>query len=261
MNQHTKALEFHRLHRESHPLVLPNAWDVASARAFAAAGFPAIATSSLAVAATLGYEDGEQISRDEMLDVVRRIARAVDVPVTADLEAGYGATPEAVGTTVGAAIEAGAVGMNLEDSRGDVPPALFDAGQQVARIQAAREAAARHGVPFFINARIDVYLMQIGEPESRLAETAARARLYRAAGADCLFVPGVRDAAPIGALVGAIEAPVSVLAGAGTPPVAELGRLGVTRVSVGSGAFRATLNIVRDVARELLDHGTYTRLG
>jgi 2-methylisocitrate lyase-like PEP mutase family enzyme len=241
-------------------LVLPNAWDVASARVVEAAGARAVATSSAAVAAALGYPDGERLPRESMLEVVRRIAAAVAVPVTADVEAGYGRSPEELAATTRGVLAAGAVGINLEDGTGDSAAPLRPLAEQVERIRAVRAAATAAGVPLVINARVDVYLAQAGPPESRCAETVRRSSAYREAGADCLFVPGVSDADLIARLVREAGGPLSLLAGRATPPVSELERLGVARVSVGSGLMRAALGFVRDAARELLTAGTHTRL-
>ncbi len=245
-----RATTLRRLHDRSRILVLANVWDVASALAVEAAGFPAIATASAGISASLGYRDGEQIPREEMLHVVARIAQAVRVPVTADLEGGYG---DPAGT-VEAALRAGAVGMNLEDGSHDQAP-LAGIEAQAAKIRAARAAADRLGVPFVINARTDVYLQRGGD--ERFAQAVQRARAYLAAGADCIFVPGVRDAETIGRLADAIDAPLNVLAGAGSPDVATLFRLGVARVSTGPGLMRTALTAARRAAEELRDHGSY----
>jgi 2-methylisocitrate lyase-like PEP mutase family enzyme len=234
-------------------LVLPNAWDVASARVVEEAGFPAVATSSAGVAAVLGYPDGERVPRDEMLGMVSRIARAVRVPVTADLEAGYGSA----GATVEAALRAGAVGMNLEDGRRD-EKALATVEEHAASVREARAAADRLGVHFVINARTDVYLARVGPEAERFDHALRRAAAYLAAGADCIFVPGVRDAETIGRLAAAIRGPLNVLAGPGTPPVAKLASLGVARVSAGSNPMRAALTAARRAVEEMRDRGTYS---
>jgi 2-methylisocitrate lyase-like PEP mutase family enzyme len=233
-------------------LVLPNAWDVASARVVEEAGFPALATSSAGIAAVLGYADGERVPRDEMLDMVSRIVRAVRVPVTADLEAGYGS----VGATVEAALRAGAVGMNLEDGRGGT--ALATVEEHAASVREARAAADRIGVHFVINARTDVYLARVGPEAERFDHALRRAAAYLAAGADCIFVPGVRDAETIGRLAAAIRGPLNILAGPGTPPVATLLSLGVARVSAGSAPMRAALTTARRAAEEMRDRGTFS---
>ncbi len=264
MNAHTqreRAERLRDLHSGSAVLVLPNVWDVASALVVARAGYSALATTSAGIAATLGYPDGERISRDEMLAVVARIAAAVDLPVTADMEAGYGATVAAAVATAEGVIAAGSVGLNLEDAvdahdAGSEP--LADVAIQVEKIRAIRAVAAERGVPLVVNARTDVYLAQVGAPDGRFAETVRRLNAYREAGADSLFVPGVRDAKTIGRLVGAVAGPLNILVGAGTPPIPELARLGVARVSVGSGLYRAALTLAERGAVELRDRGTYT---
>jgi len=253
-----KAEALRRLHQGPRLLVLPNAWDVASALVVEAAGYPAVATSSAGVAFALGHPDGERISRGEMAEAVGRIAARVRVPVTADMEAGYGRTPEAAAETVRAVIAAGAVGMNLEDAPTDEEGTLLDMGLQADRVRAAREAGTAAGVPFVINARTDVFLGQIGAPETRLAHAARRLNAYRAAGADSLFAPGVTDRETIAALVCEVAGPLNVLAGAGCPPVPELEAMGVRRLSLGSGVMRATLGLVRRIAAELRGPGTYT---
>lgn len=248
-----RAETLRALHDRSRVLVLPNAWDVVSAKIVESAGFPAVATSSAAVAWSLGYPDGERIARDEMLGVAARIARAVHVPVTADLEAGYGDP----GGTVEAALAAGVVGMNLEDGTSDAQAPLFEVAVATDHIRRARAAADRAGVPFFINARTDVYLRQVGEASSRLERTLERAKAYREAGADCIFVPGVDDATTIGALARGIDAPINVLARSTSPSVPDLARLGVARVSLGSGTACIALTAFRAAAENLRERGTF----
>ena len=256
--QRERAERLRALHRPPPILVLPNAWDVASALAFAALPqCQAIATSSAGVAVALGYPDGEAIPRDVMLEAVARIAAAVELPVTADLEAGYGPAPEDAAATADGAIDAGAVGLNLEDGTDEGDGRLVEAAAHAAKVRAVREVARRRDVPLVLNARVDVYLRGVGEPETRLDETVARAAAYRAAGADCIFVPGVDDAETIAALVSAIDAPVNVLATAAMPPVPALERLGVARVSVGSGIFRSALAFAGRAAREVLEQGSF----
>jgi len=239
-------------------LLLPNAWDVASARIFEDADFPAIATSSAAVAFALGYPDGQKISRNEMLEAVRRIAEAVHVPVTADMEAGYGTTPEDIAETARQVIAAGAVGMNLEDAIDDKPDELADLNLQKEKILAINEISARAGLAFVLNARTDVFLAGIGPAETRLARTLERLNAYRDAGAQCLFAPGVKDKDTIAQLVKGVRGPLNILATAGTPPLAELQTLGVARVSVGSGPMRATLGLVSRMARQFREEGIFS---
>ena len=259
--QAEKALGLLRLHGEPKILVLPNVWDVASARLVERAGFKAIATSSAAIANSLGYPDGERISRAEMLAAVKRIAGKVALPVTADLEAGYGSAPEDMAETAKAMIEASAVGLNLEDGTDDPASPLIETELHASKVRRIREAASALGIHVVINARTDVYLAQVGEPASRFEHAVSRANAYRKAGADCLFVPGVYDAETIGRLVKSIDGPVNVLAGPATPPIAELERLGVRRVSFGSWPARAALGLFSRFAHELLKKGTFVTLG
>jgi 2-methylisocitrate lyase-like PEP mutase family enzyme len=258
--QRARAEAFLALHHGDAPLVLANAWDAVSARIFARAGFAAIASTSAGIAWSLGYPDGEVIPRDEMIAAVGRIVRAVDLPVTADLESGYGPSVDDVAETARLAIGVGAVGMNLEDGRhGDAASGdpLNPLDEQVERVAAARAAADSAGMPFVLNARTDVFLRQVGAPEGRLRAAVERANAYRAAGADCLFVPGVVDAGTIGALVREIDGPLNILAGPGVPTVAELTRLGVARVSVGGGPLRMALGAVAAASADLLQSGRY----
>ena len=257
-NQKAKANAFRALHRGPEPLVLANVWDVASARILEEAGFPALATTSAGVAFSLGYPDGQKITRDEMLARVGRIARAVKVPVTADVEAGYGNRPEDAAETAREVIAAGAIGMNLEDGAG--PHKLADLSLQLERIKAVREAALKTGVLLVLNARTDVYLDQVGEPATRYDETVKRLAAYRDAGADCVFAPGLRDSETISRLAKDVKCPLNILAGPGFPSVPDLKKLGVARVSLGSTPMRATLGLLQRMAAELKSTGTYATL-
>jgi 2-methylisocitrate lyase-like PEP mutase family enzyme len=258
--QAQKAEQLRKLHQGPRILMLPNAWDVASARVVEELGFPAIATTSAAIAASLGYPDGQRLSRDEMLDMVARIAKAVRVPVTADMEAGYGTTLEDMAETAKAVVAAGAVGMNLEDVTGHDENSHVDAKLQREKIRTICKISASLGVPLVVNARTDIYLMPIGPAESRFERTVERLRAYREAGADCLFAPGVRDADTIAKLVKAVGAPLNILITTGSPSIKDLEKMGVARVSTGSGAARAALGLVRRIGKELLEAGTYTSL-
>ncbi|MBS1840504.1 MAG: isocitrate lyase/phosphoenolpyruvate mutase family protein [Acidobacteria bacterium] len=253
LEQARKAEELRKLHHGPRLLLLPNAWDVASARILEEAGHPAIATTSAGIAYSLGYADGQNISRDEMLSMVARIARAVRVPVTADLESGYGRTNRAVAETVELAIKAGAVGMNLEDLSGDAKNPLMELPLQIEKIRAVRETATAMGVPFVLNARTDVYLAAAGPEATRFERTVERLRAYRDAGADCLFAPGISNLATIEKLARAVEAPLNILASPACPSIAELERVGVARVSTGSGVMRAAMGVVQRVAREMIE--------
>jgi 2-methylisocitrate lyase-like PEP mutase family enzyme len=259
-DQKKKTEAFRAMHRAPDVLVLPNAWDVISARIFEEAGFPAIATTSAGIAFTLGYPDGQKISRDEMLAAVSRIAAAVEVPVTADVESGYGDRPEDAAQTALAVIAAGAAGMNLEDAAYHEERALVDLPLQLEKIGAVKETVHTSGVPIFLNARTDVYLLEIGKPESRYEVALKRLSAFRDAGAECLFVPGLRDAETIRRIVSEVRHPVNILAGPGSPSIPELQSLGVARVSLGSSPFRATLGLLRRMAQELRTTGTYRTL-
>lgn len=249
-----KATLLRDLHRGPRILVLINAWDVASARLVESMGLPAIATSSAAVANSLGYPDGERISRREMLGVVQRIAATVKIPVTADMEAGYGRSPEGMVETAGELLEAGAVGLNVEDSYKE--NSLVELSLQVEKLKALKEGARAEGVDLVLNARTDPYLLK-GADNRRFPETVRRARAYRQAGADCVFVPGLSDAATIQRLLEESPGPLNVLARKDGLSVPELERLGVARLSMGSGPARAALGAFRRILREVLDQGTY----
>jgi len=247
---------FFALHRRDRPLVLCNAWDAYSARLFEAEGFEAIATSSAGVANALGYADGEDVDTDRLFDSLRSIVRVVRVPVSADLEAGFGSDASAAVRTVERAIEAGAVGGNLEDydpRANDVIP--LEA--HCERIRAVKARSAALGVRFFLNARTDLMLHSLGDETSRVERTIERLNAYAAAGADGVFAPGVSDAATIAHIAAALDVPLNVLAGPASPPVAELARLGVARVSLGSWPARIAMGAARAAARELRDQGTY----
>jgi 2-methylisocitrate lyase-like PEP mutase family enzyme len=254
--QAEKAERFRELHGGPHILALPNAWDAASARILEEARCPAIATSSAGIAFSLGYPDGQHITRDQMLEVVGRIAHAVRVPVTADMEAGYGTTVKDMEETTKAVIAAGAIGMNLEDVTGDDESSQVDTVQQVEKIRAIRAISSSHGVPLVVNARTDIYLMPIGTAATRFERTVERLRAYRQAGADCVFAPGVSSRDTIAELVKAIAAPLNILISPNCPSVAELEKMGVARVSAGSAVMRATLGLVRRIGKEWMDTGT-----
>lgn len=248
------ALAFRALHVPGRPLVLPNAWDTASARIVEEAGAAAVATTSAGLAWDLGAADGDALDREHALAAVARIAAAVGVPVSADIESGYAPDAEGVGDTVRAVLAAGAVGVNIEDAlHGEGGGPLRPVAAQADRIAAARAAADTAGVPLFVNARIDTFLRGAGGVE----ETLERAAAFLAAGADGVFVPGAVDPVTVKALVGGIDGPLNIMVGPGAPAVAELAALGVARVSAGSGIAQAAHALVRRAARELLDTGTY----
>ncbi|MCZ2126580.1 MAG: isocitrate lyase/phosphoenolpyruvate mutase family protein [Anaerolineales bacterium] len=256
--QRQKARQFFEAHRAPQVLVLANAWDAASAKMFEVCGFRAVATTSAGVANSYGYPDGEKMSRAETLDVVRRIARAVDVPVTADMEAGFGSTSDEVAETARLVLEAGAVGLNLEDGTDDDARPLLAIDEQVERIKAVKRAAENFGVPLLLNARVDVYEKFGADVNDRLAQTVERAKAYLEAGADCVFPIAMDDKDEIAELVRATNnAPINILARHGSLPVSALEKLGVARISFGSIPMRATMATVKQIAQEIQERGTY----
>ncbi len=249
--QANKAELFRAMHSGPPLLLLPNAWDAISARIVVAAGFHAIATTSGGVAWALGYADGEATPWDEVVAATARIARAVVMPVTADIESGYGDTPEAVGRSIGDIIAAGAVGVNLEDGLKAGSPPIRSLADATARIRAAREAARAAGVPIVINARTDLYIKNIGDEQSRFDEAVARGRAYLAAGADCVYPIGLRDPATMGRIAKALDAPININVRAGSPSVAELEGLGVKRASTATAIPLMAMGLVRQLAEQL----------
>jgi len=252
----TLADAFFALHRPGAPFVLPNAWDAASALVFEYAGFTAIGTSSAAMSWSLGYADGERVDTEELFAALGRIVRVTSVPVTADIEAGFGTTTDAAVRSVERCIAAGVVGANLEDFDSHADE-MISLEAHAERIRAVKARAAALGVRFFVNARTDILLQELGPAATRVDRTIERLRAYAAAGADGVFVPGVTDAETIRRLAAAVDAPLNVLAAVRTPPVAELAKLGVARVSVGAAPARRTLGVLREIAHELRDRGTY----
>jgi 2-methylisocitrate lyase-like PEP mutase family enzyme len=243
---------FRALHGGPAILVLPNAWDVISARVYEEAGFPAVATSSAGLANSLGYADGNVLDIELHLATLERLVRALDVPLSADVESGYAADTASLAAFVRRLAATGVAGYNLEDIRDEGE--LYEVDVARERVGAAREAAP----DLFLNARTDVYLAQIGPQETRFERTVERLHAFAEAGADGVFVPGVADAETIGKLAAAAPLPLNVLAGPQVPDAAALQRLGVHRVSVGSSAMRRTLGVLREIAHELRDSGTFT---
>lgn len=239
------------MHQGPRLLLLPNAWDAMSARIFESAGFGAVATTSGGVAWALGFPDGEKAPWDEVVAATQRIARAVRAPVTADIEAGFGETPEDVARSVLQIITTGAVGINLEDSTSDPAMPIRPIENAVERIRAAREAARAADIPIVINARIDLYLKHVHDDATRFSETVRRAKAYAAAGADCVFPFALTDPKILGELVAAVQMPINVVGRPGTPGVAQLEEIGIARVSIASGATMATMSLIRQIADEL----------
>lgn len=244
---------FRALHEAPELFIIPNAWDVVSARVFEEAGFPAVATSSAALANALGAPDGNALDPDLHLATLERIVRALDVPLSADVESGYGADPDAVAAFVTRLEATGVAGYNLEDGRGD-EQSVYALEDAVARVRAARAAAPG----LFLNARTDIYLAGVGAESTRFDATVERLNAFAGAGADGVFVPGVMDEPTIAKLAAASPRPLNVLAGPKTPDAARLQSLGVRRVSVGSGPGRRVLGVLREIAVELRERGTFS---
>lgn len=245
------------LHRQG-TWVMPNAWDPGSARLLEAEGFPALGTTSAGIAFSMGCPDGANaLGRDQMLDAIQRIARAVRIPVNADLESGYGHDATEVADTIRRVIQAGASGANIEDATGHAHAPLFSLDEAVERVAAARQAADATGIPFTLTARCDVFLVK--HPDA-LNESIRRCRQYRDAGADCLFVPGVSDEHSITTLVQAVQHPVNVVMGlTGSPlTVEQLARWGVRRISTGGSLARTCLGVLSRAGQEVRNAGTFS---
>jgi len=262
--QREKAERFLRFHHDDEILVLLNSWDVGSSRLIEASGYKAVATTSMGIAASLGYPDCEVMQLSEMIETITGIVNGVQVPVTADLEAGYGSTTDEVVDSVRKFIATGIVGMNIEDSI-NLSPTLIDEMEFCERISAIRALSDSLGFHLVINARTDSFYTSSGSPREQLSESIRRGNKYRDAGADCIFVQPVWERETISTLVKEIDAPINILAnpgiGAGMPPsVSELQDLGVARVSLGSGLMKATLALIKKVADELSERGTYNIL-
>ena len=263
MTQAEKANALLALHQADTPLVLINAWDAASAAMIEHCGLPALATSSAAVANALGYPDGQHVPWSDMLAAIERMARAVSVPVTADIESGFATDARQLESSIEKVIAAGAVGVNLEDAlpgHADRGP-LFPLPEQIERIQAARRAADRKKIHLVINARVDAYWQSGVAPDVALRNTLERSAAYLKAGGDCIFVPGLRNPDHIRQLLDHLHgAPINILAGPGVPSLTDLAKLGVKRVSYGSGPHRAAMGLLRRIAEEARTSGTYTSL-
>jgi len=263
-SQKEKAEQFLKWHHDEHILVLLNSWDIASSKVVEGCGYKAIATTSMGIAASLGYPDCQIISLPEMLGVIRGIVHAVKVPVSVDIEAGYGNNLREILESVKKFIDTGIVGINLEDSL-DLSPVLIDTQEFCERISAIRELSDSLGFHLVINARTDSFYTSSGTMKEKLAESIKRGNKYREAGADCIFVQPVWEKDTIATLVREINAPVNILAnpsiGAALPPVVrELQDLGVARLSLGSSLMKAVLALIKKVADELSGQGSYHQL-
>ncbi len=264
MTQKEKAELFLKLHHDKEILVILNSWDPGSSKLIEASGFKAIGTTSMGVSASLGYPDCEAIPFTEMLQAVKRIAEKISLPLTVDIEGGFGNTTKDIVNNIKKIIETGVVGINIEDSV-NRNPELLDISLFSERISAIRELSDSLGFHLVINARTDAFLTSSGNPENRLSESIKRGKKYIEAGADCIFVPSVADVKSISALVKEISAPVNILAnptnGIALPPsIKELEALGVARVSVGSSLLKATLHLIKRVADETIKTGSYDNL-
>ena len=258
-SQKEKAEDFRTLHHGKRILVLPNAWDVPSARVFEDAGFPAVATSSAGMLVSLGYPDGEVIDRQEFVSAVGRIARVLSVPLSADIVAGFGKTSKEVLATVKAILKAGAIGINIEDFI-HATKKLHPVERQIEKVKAIRKVAETRGIPLVINARTDALRFADGDEETRFKEATRRAIAYRDAGADCVYPMGLIDGASIARFVKALNFPINVMVRKGLPPVSELQRLGVARVSFGPTPSYAAMGLLKRAAKEVLEKGTYENL-
>ena len=256
-SQQEKAKIFLSLHHSDRILVLPNAWDVPSARIFENAGFDAVATSSAAMSVSLGYPDGEKIEKGELIRAIRRIANALAVPLSVDIESGFGSTLDQLTETIRSVIEAGAVGINIEDIADFENKSLVSLEKQVERIKATRGVSVSLGVPLVVNARTDAFRFGAGDEKARFEEAIARSMAYSDAGADCLYPMGLTDKGLISAFVKAVDRPVNIMARRRAPTIGELEKIGVARVSLGPGPIYAVIGLLGKIARELKESGSY----
>jgi 2-methylisocitrate lyase-like PEP mutase family enzyme len=258
-SQKDKAEDFRALHHGKKILILPNAWDVPSARVFENAGFPAVATSSAGLMVSLGYPDGEVMRRDEFVSAIRRIAKVLTVPLSVDIVAGFGKTTQEVLLTVKAVLRAGGIGINIEDFA-HATKRLYPVERQVDNVKAIKKLGNTVGVPLVINARTDALRFEPGDEEAKFQEAVRRAVAYRDAGADCVYPMGLTEAGSIGRFVKEVGFPINVMVRKGLPTVNELERLSVARVSFGPSASYAAMGLLKRAAREVLEEGTYQNL-
>lgn len=256
-----KAVAFSKLHVPGEPVVLPNAWDPVSARVIESAGARAVATSSAAMSWAHGRRDGSGLSRYEAIQAIARVVAATELPVSADIETGYASDELDLAVTIRGVLDTGAIGINLEDSgTGDPGAPLWPVAEAARRVQVARAVAAERGVPIYVNARVDTFIAEAGDPADRLEETLRRAAAYLGAGASGIFVPHVADLTVIERLAAEVDGPLNILVGPGSPTVAELAAAGVARVSTGSSLAASALGFLRRATAELLGAGTYEDL-
>jgi len=257
--QREKAEEFRALHHGKHLLILPNAWDVPSARIFEEQGFHAVATSSAGMMVSLGYPDGESIHFHEFLAAVRRISRVIAFPLNVDAVGGFGYTPAEVAASIKHIIESGAAGVNIEDFEHSTQK-LHPLDKQLEKLAAVKKVGDLVGVPFVINARTDALRYAAGDDEARLEEAIMRAKAFRDAGVDCVYPMGLVKADQIAKFTKELNFPVNVMVRKGLPSIQELEKLGVSRVSFGPSASYAAMGLLKRASREILERGTYVEL-
>jgi 2-methylisocitrate lyase-like PEP mutase family enzyme len=258
-SQVEKAEEFRRLHDRKEVLILPNAWDVPSARVFENEGFHAVETSSAGLMVSLGYPDGEKIPWNEFVSVVKRISRVVSLPLSVDMVGGFGGTPESVAKSVKAIIAAGALGINIEDYAHKTKT-LVPLQKHLAKLRTLVKLRGSQKVPFVINARTDALRYADGNAEAKLEDAIERAKAFRDAGVDCVYPMGLMDPASILRFVKAVDFPINVMVRKGLPAIPELKQMGVARVSFGPSASYAAMGLLKRASREILDNGTYRGL-
>jgi 2-methylisocitrate lyase-like PEP mutase family enzyme len=260
VKQTEKAEEFRRLHKGDRILILPNAWDVPSARVFEDTGFPAIATTSAGLSVSLGFPDGERIPKNVMFVAVRKIANTLSVPLSVDIESGFGSEMLELEDTIRRVIDAGGIGVNIEDIDNFERMTIRTIEEQGVRIKAVRNFANNAGVPIVINARTDVYRLGKGEENHKLEDAIHRANAYGNAGADCTYPIGLTSAESIRFVVSKVDYPVNVMVRTGLPPLSELQKIGVSRLSFGPFGIYATMGLLKRAADELPEKGTYGSL-
>ena len=255
--RHIKLAEdFKKMHSKDDLLILPNAWDVASAVIFEKTGFKAIGTTSAGVAHSLGYSDGQKISKKDLLYLVEKLIQRITIPLTVDIEGGYGTTVKEIANNVRQIIQMGAVGINFEDSTSESINSLSSISVQSDKLKAITSIKKDLGINFFINARTDVYWLSIGDKEKRLQLAIDRANAYIEAGADGIFIPGNLTKDTLKDLVKSIDAPLNVLPSKTNYSIHDLKNIGVTRMSLGSGPVRSSLAIIREISTELYTNKT-----
>ena len=258
--QSLHAKSFYQLHKQQSTFVLPNAWDVISAKMFEECGFKAIGTTSAGIAASLGYPDGQNIPFEKMMEVIKAIVDSVNIPVSVDMEAGYGKSIEEVLKNVKQVIAIGAVGINIEDGTGEHDNPISDISLQKEKISAIKHLSESLDSSLFINARTDLYWLNIGDTSTRFHALLKRVKAYVDAGADCIFIPGLSNEEMIQELRKNISSPINLLVNAATPNVETLSKIGIERLSCGSAPFRATVTLLKKISKEIIHHHTFHQM-